>query len=166
MHAPRGLVNVIVGSPLCPKRVRRVVLWAWGVDVHTSGIQERCFFGGRDIHIGARARVNVGCTFDNSAHISIGEHTGLGMEVLIITSTHQLEGAAGRGGEVVSAPVTIGKGCWIGSRVTFMPGSEVGDGCIVGAGSLVEGKLAPDGLYVGTPVRRLRNLEPIASVAA
>lgn len=50
----------------------------------------------------------------------------------IITSSHWAQ----------PAPVVIGEDVWLGANVLILPGSCIGDGCIVGAGSTVSGELA------------------------
>ena len=50
----------------------------------------------------------------------------------------------------------IGKNCFIGGRSLIMPGVEIGDGCVVGAGSVVT-KSIPSGCVVaGNPAKILR----------
>ena len=151
-------MNALVGSPLCPRRVRRVLLNAWGLDVRTSGIMERCFFGGREISLGRSVFLNVGCVIDNSGPVRIEDECRLGMGVVIATSTHEFGGPERRAGEVRALPVTVKRGSWLASSVTVLPGVTIGEGCIVGAGSVVTTDLAPNGLYVGTPAKRVRNL--------
>lgn len=56
-------------------------------------------------------------------------------------------------------PIVIGRGCWIGANVTIMPGVTIGDGCVIGAGSLVTNDCEPNGVYVGIPARRKKELE-------
>ena len=51
---------------------------------------------------------------------------------------------------------TIGRQVIIGAGATILPGADVGDGCAVGAMSLVLGPLAEWGIYAGVPVRRIR----------
>jgi galactoside O-acetyltransferase len=46
-----------------------------------------------------------------------------------------------------------------------LPGAEIGDGTAVGAASLVNRALDPWGVYVGTPVRRIRE-RPSATILA
>lgn len=157
-NLPRGLVNAVVASSLCPKPLRWLVLRAYGLQVHTRGIMERCFFGGSDIAIGACSTVNVGCVFDNSGPIEIGEGCQLGMGVLITTSYHEDEGPTRRAGRSRSKAVRIGDGCWIGSRAVILPGVTIGAGCVVGAGSIVTRDCAANGVYVGSPARRMRDL--------
>ena len=45
---------------------------------------------------------------------------------------------------------------WIGYGVTCLPGVEIGNGCVVGAGSVVTTPLEPYGVYAGNPARLLR----------
>lgn len=33
--------------------------------------------------------------------------------------------------------ITLGDDCWVGGNVTFLPGITVGNGCTIGAGSVV-----------------------------
>lgn len=53
-----------------------------------------------------------------------------------------------------------GDGVWMGSGVTVLPGATTGSGCVIGAGTVVTADYDPDGLCVGVPARRRRDLEP------
>ena len=50
----------------------------------------------------------------------------------------------------------IGNDVWIGQNVTFLPGVHVGDGCIIGANSVVASDIPPYSVVVGNPARILR----------
>jgi maltose O-acetyltransferase len=80
------------------------------------------------------------------------------METMLLTGTHEIGDAQRRRGLDRHAPVTIGDGCWFGARVTVTPGVTVGQGCVVGSGAVVVKDCEPDGLYVGSPARRVRDL--------
>ncbi|WP_228373270.1 acyltransferase [Demequina silvatica] len=80
------------------------------------------------------------------------------MGVSFITATHEIADSSCRGGRVVSAPVTIEDGCWIGANVTILPGVTVGAGSVIAAGAVVVSTLAPNGLYGGVPARLIREL--------
>jgi acetyltransferase-like isoleucine patch superfamily enzyme len=53
----------------------------------------------------------------------------------------------------VSNPVRLRRGCRIGSAVQLLPGVEVGEGAVVGAGSLVTRDVPPGARVKGTPAR-------------
>jgi len=52
------------------------------------------------------------------------------------------------------APVKMGKGCWIGSGSVVMPGTTLGDRCIVAPNSVVFGHWGDDTMLAGNPARR------------
>ena len=50
----------------------------------------------------------------------------------------------------------IGNDVWIGQNVTFLPGVHVGDGCIIGANSVVGSDIPPYSVVVGNPAKVIR----------
>lgn len=46
-----------------------------------------------------------------------------------------------------SAPIHIGKHCWIASNVTILKGVTIGDNCVIGAGCVIY-KDVPEGSVV------------------
>jgi len=48
-----------------------------------------------------------------------------------------------------TSPVRIGNNVWIGENVVILAGAEIGDGCIVGANSIVTKKIPPASVIVG-----------------
>lgn len=53
-------------------------------------------------------------------------------------------------------PVTIGKYSIVGTGCSFLPGVTVGEGCAIGAMSLVKSNLDPWGIYAGVPCRFIK----------
>lgn len=52
--------------------------------------------------------------------------------------------------------VTIGNNVWIGANCFIMPGVEIGDGCIVSAGSVLGKKvISPYSILAGNPARKI-----------
>ena len=50
----------------------------------------------------------------------------------------------------------IGNDVWIGQNVTFLPGVQVGDGCIIGANAVVASDIPPYSVVVGNPAKVIR----------
>jgi acetyltransferase-like isoleucine patch superfamily enzyme len=53
----------------------------------------------------------------------------------------------------VVAPTRIGDGVWIGAKCSILKGVHIGDGCIVGANSVVTRDLPDGAIAVGAPAR-------------
>jgi chloramphenicol O-acetyltransferase type B len=70
---------------------------------------------------------------------------------------------------VVNGPTKIGNDVWIGRRAIILPGITIGDGAVVGAGSIVTKDVAPYAVVAGNPARLIRNRftdDQIASLLA
>ncbi|MER0438946.1 acyltransferase [Emticicia sp. W12TSBA100-4] len=90
--------------------------------------------------------------------LQIGDDTIIGNYVSFHPETHnysdldvpiRLQGVQGNG-------IIIGKNCWIGAKATFLDGANVGDGCIVAAGSVVKGEFPPNTIIGGVPAKVLK----------
>ena len=125
-----------------------------------------CYFFGADVTIGEESWINHRCYFDTRAHVEIGRSCDVGMEVMFCTSTHDVGPALKRAGRYRTAPITVGDGSWIGSRAVVLPGVTIGEGCIVGAGAVVNRDCEPHGMYAGVPARRVRELDPGQSTSS
>jgi acetyltransferase-like isoleucine patch superfamily enzyme len=53
-------------------------------------------------------------------------------------------------------PIVIGNDVWIGQRAIIMSGVRIGDGSIIGAGSIVTKNVAPYAIVAGNPARFVR----------
>lgn len=107
--------------------------------------------------VGDGSWVNAGAFIEDGTRI--GERVAIGPSVTICTVTHEIGPESGRAGQPVNKPVVIGDGCWLGASVTVLPGVTIGRGCVIAAGAVVREDCAPNGLYVGVPARRARDLD-------
>lgn len=55
---------------------------------------------------------------------------------------------------VDTSPIFFGRHVIIGASSVVLPGTHIGDGCAIGALSLVRGKLEPFGIYAGSPLKK------------
>lgn len=56
-------------------------------------------------------------------------------------------------------PVTIGDNVWIAASALVLPGVTIGEGSVIGAGSVVTRDVPPYSLAVGNPCRVIRQLK-------
>jgi maltose O-acetyltransferase len=109
--------------------------------------------------IGERTIINDFCYFENVARVTLGRGVGIGAQVSIITSNHDIGPSTQRNGRWYHLPVNIEDGCWIGARALILPGVTVGRGSIVAAGAVVTSDCEPNCIYGGVPARILRRLD-------
>jgi len=57
-------------------------------------------------------------------------------------------------------PLIIGKGCFLGDASVVMGGVHIAPHCIIGACALVIKDTDPNGVYVGVPAKRIREVTP------
>ncbi|WP_043982293.1 acyltransferase [Priestia megaterium] len=153
------LINNIASSNFVPNKLRIKIYNFCGMNVQAKAFWPGSNFSGVNLKVGKGTWINSKCTFDNDiASITIGKNCGIGMEVLFCTSSHEIGDEDKRGGENIKLPIVVGDGCWIGARTTILPGIEIGKGCVIAAGAVVTKNCEPNGLYVGTPARRIKEL--------
>ncbi len=58
-----------------------------------------------------------------------------------------------------AAPVRISEGCWIGEKVSILPGVTIGKRCVIGAASVVTKSIPDYCVAVGTPVRVVKRYD-------
>jgi acetyltransferase-like isoleucine patch superfamily enzyme len=110
--------------------------------------------------------VNHATTFGTDTHINglrvygkgevtIGSHVHIGKGCEILTQNHNFKSQTclPYDDEYIKRPVTIGDFSWLGINVLLLPGSHIGEGAIVQAGSVVSGKIAPLSIVGGNPAR-------------
>lgn len=111
------------------------------------------------LRIGDGSYLNTGCLISTHGGVTLGDSVYLGPGVAILTASHEIGGHDHRAGADTAAPVVIGSGTWIGARAVILPGVTIGEGVVVGAGAVVTRDCEADGVYVGSPARRVRDLE-------
>lgn len=105
--------------------------------------------------------VHIGCLH----RVTIGDHLLCGSRVLISDHSHGRYSGPDASDPAVpparrplvsTAPVSIGNNVWLGDGVAVLAGAQIGDGCVIGANSVVTGRIPPGTLAVGAPARAIR----------
>lgn len=112
-----------------------------------------CYYG-KHITIGDRVFINACVQFYDDGPIQIGDDTYIGPNVCIYTALHpkNAEERIKPGTDSVK-PVIIGKKVWICGSVIILPGVSIGDGSIIGAGSVVTRPIPERVQAQGNPCR-------------
>ena len=82
--------------------------------------------------------------------------------VLIASENHGMDPECGipyMDQELSSSPVSIGDGCWIGERVTVLPGVSIGAGAIIGAASVVSKDIPAHSIALGSPAKVVKKYD-------
>lgn len=111
------------------------------------------------LHVGADSLIGYKPTFNLDDTITIGRNVAFGPFVSIFTSTHLLgPGSRRMSPGIITRPVVIEDGAWIGIGTIILPGVVVGRGSVVGAGSIVTESVPPNALVSGNPAKSIQEL--------
>jgi acetyltransferase-like isoleucine patch superfamily enzyme len=115
-----------------------------------------------DIHIGENVwkpfAISGGCYIQGRNGIHIGRDTFFAPGVKIVSSNKDpryLE--QGKSRPIDDKPIRIGERCWIGANAVILPGVQLGNDVIIGAGAVVTKSFPSNSLVTGVPARLLRN---------
>jgi acetyltransferase-like isoleucine patch superfamily enzyme len=123
-----------------------------GVVVRAGGVIDTGHSG--FIRVGARSELGPYAQLRGGGGVEIGEDVLLASNVGIFSTSHSTElGVPILRQPVISAPTTIGSGCWLGANVVVLPGVTVGRDSIIGANSVVTADIPAGAVAVGAPAR-------------
>ena len=81
--------------------------------------------------------INNSCSFNCLERIEIGADTMMGEGVRFYDHDHIYTTETIEKWQWTTAPIRVGRDCWIGSNVTILKGVTIGDNTIIGAGCLI-----------------------------
>ncbi len=115
-------------------------------------------WGGRHVHLGNGVYANFGFTCVDDTHIYVGDHTMFGPNVILATAGHPILPRLREKAFQFNKPIHIGRNCWLGAGVIVMPGVNIGDNSVIGAGSIVTKDIPENVVAVGNPCKVLREI--------
>jgi len=139
-----------------PDEVRALLARLTGKPVAESVVAFPPFYSefGKNLTLGQDIFINLGCRFQDTGGITIGDGTLIGHGSTLTTLDHAID--PDRRADMVPAPVVIGRKVWLGAGVTVVPGVTIGDGAIVGAGAVVTKDVPANAIVAGVPAKLLR----------
>jgi maltose O-acetyltransferase len=129
-------------------------------------VGEGCFYldtitwlNGGSIELGDRVKFNSGCWVNGFGGLVFEDDANVGPGTYIHTANHVTtdldKPIVDQGWE--RRPVHICRDAWLGMGCIVLPGVTIGEGCIVGAGSVVAKDLDPYTVCVGNPARPIKS---------
>lgn len=90
---------------------------------------------------------------DNLAQVTIGDHSCVSQGAYLCTGSHDWTDL--RFG-LITKPIIIGRGAWVGAKTSVTPGTVVGNGAVLGMGALGKGLLEANTVYMANGTSRAR----------
>lgn len=144
-----------------------------GVSKKIRGLSAKGFLD----YCGSNVNIEKGSVFssksrigDNSgigvnAHLGvvyIGDNVLMGKECIGVTRNHgfmEKDELIRNQGYSEEKPIVIGDDVWIGHRVTILPGVQIANGTVIGAGAVVTKNTKPYSVVAGNPARIIKYRE-------
>jgi acetyltransferase-like isoleucine patch superfamily enzyme len=139
-----------------PEEVRALLRELTGKAVDESVTVFPPFYSefGKNLTFGTDVFINLGCRFQDTGGITIGDGTLIGHGSTLTTINHGVD--PDRRADMVPAPIVIGRQVWLGAAVTVVPGVTIGDGAIVAAGAVVTRDVPAHTIVGGVPAKVIR----------
>ncbi len=117
----------------------------------------KCDYG-YNIEVGNNFFANYGFTVLDVGKVRIGNDCMCGPDVSIYTAGHPVHYEARNSGYEYGIDVTIGDNVWIGGHTVILPGVKIGNGVVIGAGSVVTKNIPDCCIAAGNPARVIRKI--------
>lgn len=139
-----------------PEQVRALLAELIGKEVDDSVALFPPFHSefGRNLSLGKDVFINIGCRFQDTGGITIGDGALIGHGSTLTTLNHNID--PDKRADMVPAPIVIGRNVWLGAAVTIVPGVTIGDGAIIGAGAVVTKDVPAHTIAAGVPAKVIR----------
>ncbi len=115
---------------------------------------------GKGIKIGDDSAIGGYSFIGASGGVEIGSNVIMGQYVTFHAQDHIYKNKDKpiKDQGVTEKGIVIGDDCWIGAKVTFLDGAELGNRCVVAAGSVVKGKFPDHSMIGGVPAKVIKEI--------
>jgi len=110
------------------------------------------------LRIGSNCYIGRSCNIRCNEKIIIEDDCRLGQFVSLIGGQYDVLNHRNPPGQsdFITAPITIGKGVWLGAGSIVLPGIKIGEGAVLGAGAVATKDIPAFSIAVGNPARVIR----------
>ncbi|MDM0578787.1 sugar O-acetyltransferase [Clostridium perfringens] len=115
-------------------------------------------WGGKNVHFGNGVYANFNLTMVDDCDIFVGNNVLFGPNVTVSAGTHPIHPELRSKQAQYNIPIHIGNNVWIGANSVILPGVNIGDNSVIGAGSIVTKDIPSNVIAVGNPCRVLREI--------
>lgn len=95
-----------------------------------------------------------GAEIYNPAPMRFGSHAIVSQEAYLCGATHDFNDPAL---PLLAYPMTFGSYCWVCARASVDAGVNVGEGAVLGLGSVATQNLEPWSVYAGSPAKKVKD---------
>ena len=112
---------------------------------------------GKNLKIGKNVFFNSGVKIQDQGGVTIENGALIGHNTVLATLDHSLN--PNHRGNLIPAPIHIGKNVWIGANVTICKGVAIGDGAVIAAGAVVTTDVPANIVYGGVPAKEIKKIQ-------
>lgn len=146
---------------VCTLYLKRIFLLYYGLEFKKFGKNNTFWFpvkilGKENISIGDNCALNAFIHIWGSGGVEIGNNVMIASHVTITSVTHDYTGPSIRYSELIHKKIVIEDNVWIGAAAIILPGIKIGEGAVIGAGSVVTHDVPSRAIVVGNPARIIK----------
>lgn len=115
---------------------------------------------GKGLKMGNNCAIGQFTEFGAAGGIEIGNDVIMGSYISFHSENHNFSDSTKliREQGVTSKGIKIGSNVWVGAKVTFLDGCEVGDNSVVAAGAVVNGTYPANSIIGGIPAKIIKSI--------
>ncbi|WP_430399724.1 acyltransferase [Flavobacterium sp.] len=116
---------------------------------------------GKGLKIGSNSAIGRFSEFGASGGIEIGNDVIMGSYISFHSENHNFnnKNLLIREQGVTSKGIKLGNNIWVGAKVTFLDGCEIGNNSVIAAGAVINGKFPANSVIGGVPAKIIKSID-------
>lgn len=113
------------------------------------------------MHVGSHVYFNTNCSVTCMGEVRIGNYCKIGNNAVIVDHDHNY---GGKDPEYLVGSISIGDRVWIGANCTILKGADIGDDCVIAAGSVVRSAVPAGSVFCQKRQTTIREIKGKAKI--